>query len=664
MQDMVLQRFDGSGRSKIERFAQFRPGLAAVMVGVGYYVGARIGFALTFEPHPVSTLWPPNSILLAALVLTPFRWWWRLLLAVFPAHLLIQLQSGVPLPMMLGWFVSNSSEALIGAICLRYLIKRQLQFDSIRQVAIFVFVALFAPFVSSFLDTGFVVLNSWGTGSYWQVWQMRFASNVLAEMILVPLIVMWGADPLAAFKGLSLQRGLEVVALAFGLLCVSFFVFSWDQTSNTHALLYMPLPILLWAAVRFGPKGLNLSLALVTFMAIWSAVHGHGPFIENSPEENALSIQLFLILISMPLMLLAAVIQELGRARENAKQNEERLTLALSAAQMGTWDWHIPDSVTKWSAETKRMFGFSANDPEVPPETFYSMLHPDDRSYVEDSINRSIEEATSYDAEFRMPQPDGSVRWVHGKGKVLLDDQGKPDRMIGVNADITKAKTAEMQLRRTHQQVRALAGRLINAQEAERHRVSRELHDDLSQRVAALSVTLSRLKRKLPEQSEILTDVNELYKQANNLGNDIRQLSHQLHPVTLEHLGLVGALEEYIGEFERETGISTSFTARVNTRKIAFEISVCLYRIALEALKNVSKHSDAAFASIVLEEHDQVLTMTIVDSGRGFDLEAAKRGSGIGLISAEERVNLFDGTFEIKSRPGEGTKLTAAVALR
>src|SRR5688572_8268547 len=607
MHDIALQRFDGSGRSKIDdRFAMFRPALAAILVGVGYYVGARIGFALTFDPHPVSTLWPPNSILLAALVLAPFRWWWRFLLAVLPAHFLIQLQSGVPLPMMLSWFVSNSSEALIGAICLRYLIKRQLRFDSIRQVAIFVFVALFAPFVSSFLDAGFVVLNGWGAGSYWHVWRMRFTSNVLAEMIIVPLIVMWGADRLAAFRGLSIRRSLEVAALAFALLFVSFFVFSWNQTSNTHALLYMPLPILLWAAVRFGPKGLNLSLALVTFMAIWSAVHGHGPFIENSPEENALSIQLFLILISMPLMFLAAVIQERGRARENAKQNEERLTLALSAAQMGTWDWHIPDSVAKWSGETKRMFGLSPTDPEVPPETFYSMLHPDDRSYVEDSINRSIEEATPYEAEFRMPQPDGSVRWIRGKGKVLLDDQGKPDRMIGVNADITKEKNAEMQLRRTHQQVRALAGRLINAQEVERHRLSRELHDDLSQRVSALSLTLTRLKRKLPAQSEILADVNELYKQANDLANDIRQLSHQLHPVTLEHLGLVRALEGYLAEFQRETGISTSFTARVNTRKIAFEISVCLYRIALEALKNVSKHCDAQLASIVLAEHDQV----------------------------------------------------------
>ncbi|HKO61716.1 MAG TPA: PAS domain-containing protein, partial [Pyrinomonadaceae bacterium] len=504
----------------------------------------------------------------------------------------------------------------------------------------------------------------WGTESYWEVWRLRFASNVLAEMIIVPLIVMWGAAPLAAFRGLSLRRGLEEVALAFALLLVGVCVFGSDQTSNTQALLYAPLPILLWAAVRFGPKGLNLSLAFVTFMAIWSAVHGRGPFIENSPEENALSIQLFLILISMPLMFLAAVIHELGRAREDAKQNEARLTIALSAAQMGTWDWHISNSVTKWSDETKRMFGFSRTDPEVPPETFYSMLHPDDRVNVEESINRSIDEATQYEAEFRMPQPDGSVRWIRGKGKVLLDDQGKPDRMIGVNADITKEKNAEMQLRRSHQQVRALAGRLINAQEVERRRLSRELHDDLSQRVAALSLTLTRLKRKLPEQSEILADVHELYKQANDLGNDIRQLSHQLHPVTLEHLGLVAALEEYLFEFERETGISTSFTAHVKTEKIAFEISVCLYRIALEALRNVTKHSEATSASIVLEERERVLTMTIVDSGRGFDVEAAKRGSGIGLISAEERMKLLDGTFEVESRPGEGTKLTAIIALR
>jgi PAS domain S-box-containing protein len=370
-------------------------------------------------------------------------------------------------------------------------------------------------------------------------------------------------------------------------------------------------------------------------------------------------------LISMPLMFLAAVIQELGRTQEKARQNEDRLTMALNAAQMGTWDWHITDGATKWSDQTKRMFGFSRSDPEVPPEVFYSMLHPADRAPVEEAINRSIKDGTPYEAEFRIPQPDGSIRWIRGKGKVVLDDEGKPLRLVGVNADITGRKEAEGQLLQSHRQVRTLAGRLINAQEAERRRLSRELHDDLNQRVATLSVAISRLKRKLPApQQEIIVELNQLYDQTNDLSNDIRELSHQLHPSTLEHLGLAEALEAYIGEFERETGIPTSFSARLTSEKIAFEISVCLYRIALEALRNVARHSHAKSSSVLLEEHEQVLTLKVVDYGVGFDVEAARRGSGLGLISAEERVNLLQGTFEVASIPTKGTQLTAKIPLR
>jgi PAS domain S-box-containing protein len=339
--------------------------------------------------------------------------------------------------------------------------------------------------------------------------------------------------------------------------------------------------------------------------------------------------------------------------------------MALNAAQMGTWDWHIKDGVTNWSDDTKRMFGFSLTDPETTPEVFYSMLHPEDRTSVEQVINRSVRDGTPYEAEFRIPQPDGSVRWIRGKGKVLLDEEGKPVRLIGVNADITGRKDSEGQLLQSHRQVRALAGRLINAQEAERRRISHELHDDLNQRVATLSVAISRLKRKLPApQQEIIAQLNQLYDQTNDLSNDIRQLSHQLHPSTLEHLGLARALEAYIGEFERETRIPTSFSARITSEKIAFEISVCLYRIAIEALRNVARHSHAKSSSVVLEEHEQVLTMRIADSGIGFDIEAARRGSGLGLISAEERVNWLQGTLEVASIPTKGTQLTAKIPLR
>src|SRR5437868_15393781 len=135
----------------------------ALFVFASYFLGAKIGFALTFQPHPVSVLWPPNSILLAALLLTPVRIWWVVLLAAFPAHLAVQLQSNVPPMMILCWFISNVCEALIGAGCVRYLIDRPVRFDRLRNVGIFCFFAAFlAPLLSSFLDSAFVAINRFG----------------------------------------------------------------------------------------------------------------------------------------------------------------------------------------------------------------------------------------------------------------------------------------------------------------------------------------------------------------------------------------------------------------------------------------------------------------------------------------------------------------------
>src|ERR1700737_1379317 len=187
----IAQVIDSGLSSRSERKHErldYRTFFTGLLVFTAYYVGAKIGFALTFQPHPVSVLWPPNSILLAALLLTPVRVWWVILLAAFPAHLSAQLQSNVPPAMIFCWFISNSCEALIGAGCVRYLMERPVRFDRLRNVGIFIFFAAFlAPFLSSFVDAAFVAINHFGEDSYWQVWRIRCTSNVLAALTLLPL---------------------------------------------------------------------------------------------------------------------------------------------------------------------------------------------------------------------------------------------------------------------------------------------------------------------------------------------------------------------------------------------------------------------------------------------------------------------------------------------
>ncbi len=666
-QNIALNTLDRSvaGGSE-DTLIAWRPLLAAVLTSIGYFFGARLGFALTFHDHPVSTLWPPNSILLAALLLTPYRWWWFIVLAVFPAHLLVELDSGVPTAMVLCWFVSNICEALIGALIIRRFSDAPLRIDSIRRVAVFFAAALTAPFLSSFLDAGFVVLNSFGNQTYWKLWRLRFLSNVLAELTIVPMILVWQRYKASSLTQITFWRGVEIAALITTLLMVGFGVFFWHWTSTapSPALLYLPLPLLLWAAVRFGPRGVNTLLAIVAFLAIWSAVHGRGPFVAPTEEENALAIQLFMTVIAVPLMFLAAVLSELNRSQRKASENADQLSLALGAAQMGLWDWHIVSGSTTWSDETKRMFGLQPGDPALGVTEFFGLIHPEDRDRIQHDIDESIANRTPYEAEFRFRQRDGSYRWVRGKGRVLSDRSGNAERMVGINADITKHKDAEAKMLESDQQVRALAGRLIRAQEDERRRISYQLHDDLSQKLATLSVGIGRLRRKRPAEQEMVAQLSHLYDQTEELSNQIRQLSHELHPATLEHLGLADALASHANGFQHAEGIPTSFTCRLPGEGISFEVSVCLYRVALEALRNIAKHARAKAVIVRLSEDSGVVRLEVIDSGVGFDVEILKRGTGLGLLSAQERVKLLQGTFEVASNPGEGTKLTVRLPLK
>ena len=262
----------------------------ALLVAVGYYLTAKIGFAFALQPGSVSTLWMPNSILLAGLLLVPKRSWWIVLVAVFPAHLASEVQSGVPAAMILSWFLSNSFQALFGAFFICKFVNDGLRFDKFRDLTIFlVFGAFLSPFLSSFLDVALVKLNGWGTNSYWEIWRVRCLSNILATLTLVPVIITWVRGGFAAARSSSWRRYLEAGILTAGLFAVGLTVFSshYWLAEKTPSLLYWPLPFLLWAAVRFGPQGVSTALLVVMFLAINGATHGEGPFVANSSAQRS-----------------------------------------------------------------------------------------------------------------------------------------------------------------------------------------------------------------------------------------------------------------------------------------------------------------------------------------------------------------------------------------
>src|SRR5215467_4829263 len=312
--------------------------MLGLWVFAGYYLGCKVGFALTLQPHPVSVLWPPNSIVVAALLLTPIRLWWFVLAAAFPAHLAAQLQGDVPPLMIVCWFISNATEALIGAGLTRFAIGGSMRFTSLRNVGIFCLCVVFiGPFLSSFLDAAFVVWNRWGHDGYWELIRMRLSSNAVSALIIVPLIVTWVSDGVQPLRLASRSRYLEAGAFFLCLLVVSYVVLYELRVGADRALLFLPLPFLLWAAVRFGALGATTAISIVGFLAIWSASHGHGPFSGETAEESALSIQIFLIVLAIPLLFLAAVIEERVTGETELRESESRFQIVADAAPVLIW---------------------------------------------------------------------------------------------------------------------------------------------------------------------------------------------------------------------------------------------------------------------------------------------------------------------------------------
>jgi len=336
---------------------------------------------------------------------------------------------------------------------------------------------------------------------------------------------------------------------------------------------------------------------------------------------------------------------------------QESLTIAVEAAQLGTWDLDLTSDFSGHrNLRHDQIFGYDTPQTNWGREIARRHIVKDDLEVFDAAFARAmITGELEFDARVRWP--DGSIHWMAARGRFYFDESGQPTRGAGVNFDITERMEAQ-------QALMDLSGKLIRAREDEGARIARELHDDISQRIALISIELDLLSQNPPPaQAEFHRAAQDILKQTLDLTTEIHRLSHDLHPSKLVHLGIVAALKSLCADLSQAYGLSLEFRAADLPPDLPKDLSLCLYRIVQESLNNVVKHSGARDAQVELCGTESEIRLRISDSGSGFDVESATSRKGIGLLGMRERLRLVGGTISIDSRIAQGTRIDVRVPL-
>ena len=349
-------------------------------------------------------------------------------------------------------------------------------------------------------------------------------------------------------------------------------------------------------------------------------------------------------------------IAERKRAQQALSESEERLRLAAEAGHMFAYTWDAATDAITRSGRSSHILGIDAETP-VTGEQLLARIHPDDLRRVLAAVRALTPEHSRLLVSYRLIRPDDSVMWVERCSQAYLDDAGNLVRIVGMVADITQRKQAEEVLS-------SVSRRLLEAQEAERTRIARDLHDDICQRLALLSLGLDELRRSsLDPASEGRDHVDALRRQTGEIAADIQALAHELHSSKVQLLGIVTAMRAFCSESSVRQKVEVDFSHQDVPATVPPDIALCLFRVLQEALRNAVRHSSARRFAVSFLGTPDGLSLTVCDAGRGFDAESASHDGGLGLTSMRERLKLVAGELSIESQPGRGTKIVARVPL-
>jgi PAS domain S-box-containing protein len=361
------------------------------------------------------------------------------------------------------------------------------------------------------------------------------------------------------------------------------------------------------------------------------------------------------LLILVQAMLIIGLLWQRARNRKadlRLRESEKRFRLMADTTPALVW---MCDKEGAVNYLNDRRIDFTGRDMTTGfGDTWSAFIHPDDIESVQAANKRALEQQKEYSKEYRLRRRDGVYRWMLDIAAPRRNGDGSFAGFVGSAADITDQKLAQEALEK-------IGGKLIEAQEEERSRIARELHDDICQRLALLSMELEQANRG--SNTGRSPKLEEIRRHCAEIAVDVQALSHKLHSSKLEYLGLAAAIRSYCREFSQQHDVSVQFAAENVPNFLPRDISLSLFRVTQEALQNALKHSGVKEFSVVLRSSENEIQLEVSDLGAGFDVEGAKLDRGLGLVSMQERAHLVHGSFTIESAENGGTRILVRVPL-
>lgn len=667
-----------------------------------YHLTARLGLQMAYVQQNTSPVWPPSGIALAALLIFGIRDWPGITLGVVFGSLL----TGAPLGLSVGIGIANTLEALIGASLLTRWIRFDLGINRIRDVIGLVFAAVCGTSVSATIGVATLIMSqNIPLTSFSTLWIIWLIGNLLGCLVITPLLL----TCVYRFPR-HWNRARQVEALIFLLLLVlvSLYVFVNPSGAGAfhQALIYLIFPFAIWAALRLEQIGAASTVFIVSGIAIWGTIHEVGPFAEMLVNDSLILLQTFTGVVALMSLTLAASASEQRKAEGTLRKQVDELAALNDASRLFLENIEkqvLAEAICRLAVDR---FGLSAvwinqnpieenlaNPLAAYPAYLKSSgqlaeLHsqlPELRRRILDTGSTGLAGVSHFQASFqtvsegisagRPLRAFASFPLLHGKERagILIVASDDPysfskEQMLLLQSYANLAAIAIQnswlfdQVRVGNEQLHALSHRLMEVQEAERIHLSRELHDESGQALAALMVNLGLLERDAESPELIRSHAADLKRITSEVLDNLHALAVKLRPASLDHLGLVTALEQYIQEFNRQYHLNVQFeTVGMDASRLPVDIETALFRIVQESLTNVALHAQATQVDVLLNRRNGGLVLTVEDNGIGFNPNQPVNEARLGLFGMRERVEMLSGKLIIESAPGKGTMISVEV---